>query len=365
MEIQDKRYGDFFGSSDLGDATDGAGRLGAVAGAPDDPLPHAEGEERFGQARHQAYDALRDHAPPSSALHLFEDLLRRRDRVELPVIHPLHELGVLPVEALLHLAFETDGGPGDHKLPLCGPPSLFQLTALLQVCPVLLYRLLELLDAFSRVSAGHKDRRGPGLRFELFSYIQDLTHLVRRPVGLWMVALVDAEDVRDLHHPGFQGLHRVPRPRLQDEHHRVRRGRNLDLSLSYTHGLVDHHVHPVGLHRQPGELRPARQAPEVSAAPHRADKHPRVEEVLRQAYAVAEDRSFRERARRVNRDDAHLLILLAVELYELGDDAALAHAGRPGKAHAEGRTRMRIELGDDVRRLRVFAFDLRDYPGQR
>ena len=39
MEIQDKRYGDFFGSSDLGDATDGAGRLGTVAGAPDDPLP--------------------------------------------------------------------------------------------------------------------------------------------------------------------------------------------------------------------------------------------------------------------------------------------------------------------------------------
>jgi hypothetical protein len=69
-------------------------------------------------------------------------------------------------------------------------------------------------------------------------------------------------------------------------------------------------------------------------APHRADKDARVEEVIREPDAVAEDRAFGERAGGIYRDHPDPLVFLAIELYELRDDAALPHPGRSREAHA-------------------------------
>src|SRR5437588_82250 len=47
-----------------------------------------------------------------------------------------------------------------------------------------------------------------------------------------------------------------------------------------------------------------REAAEMAARAHRADEHLRIEEVVRKADAVAEERALRERARWIDRDDA-------------------------------------------------------------
>src|ERR671910_925049 len=100
-------------------------------------------------------------------------------------------------------------------------------------------------------------------------------------------------------------------------------------------------------------------------APHRADKDVFVEEVVRKANAVAQDRTLRKRAGRVHGDHPNLLVFFAVEFYEPGDDAALSHAGRTGKADGDGLAGVWIELGDHARNLRVLTLDLRDDPRQR
>src|SRR5918995_6589132 len=100
-------------------------------------------------------------------------------------------------------------------------------------------------------------------------------------------------------------------------------------------------------------------------APHRADKDVFVEEVVRKANAVAQDRTLRKRAGRVHGYYPNLLVFFAVELYETGDDAALSHAGRTGKANGDDLAGVRIELGDHARNLLVLALDLRDDPRQR
>jgi hypothetical protein len=61
LELQDAGYVHLLGPAHLRNSADGAGRLGAVSRAADNPLPHAEGEERLREARHQADDAFWGH----------------------------------------------------------------------------------------------------------------------------------------------------------------------------------------------------------------------------------------------------------------------------------------------------------------
>jgi hypothetical protein len=70
----------------------------------------------------------------------------------------------------------------------------------------------------------------------------------------------------------------------------------------------------------------------VPARPHRADEDAGVEEVVGQADAVAEERTLRERARRVDGDDADCRVVRANVADERGDEARLADAGRSGDA---------------------------------
>ena len=75
---------------------------------------------------------------------------------------------------------------------------------------------------------------------------------------------------------------------------------------------------------------------EVAARAHRADEDARVEEVVGQPDAVAEQRAVRERARRVDGDDADGLLEPAHVAEERADQARLADAGRPGDADRVG-----------------------------
>src|SRR3954463_13417313 len=98
----------------------------------------------------------------------------------------------------------------------------------------------------------------------------------------------------------------------------------------------------------------------MSPAPHRADKHVLIEEVVAEPDPIPENGALRKRARRVHRDHPDLLVLLAIALYQPSDNAALAHAGRSGEANRHGLTGVRVELGDHTLNLRILTLYLRD-----
>ena len=78
---------------------------------------------------------------------------------------------------------------------------------------------------------------------------------------------------------------------MQHEHDRVGVVDDVDLGLADADGLDEHVVLAGGVHQQRGLQRRLGEPAERAAVGHRADEHARVEEVLGQADAVAEQRA--------------------------------------------------------------------------
>ena len=155
---------------------------------------------------------------------------------------------------------------------------------------------------------------------------------------LRVVGLVDRDHVGDLHDPGLQRLHRVARARHAARARRCRRSRArrrrsgpVPTVSRKTTSLPD------GVEQQQRLQRRLGEAAGVAARAHRADEDAGVEEVVGEADPVAEQRALRERARRVDRDDADRLLPRAQVADERRDQARLADAGRPGEARPRGR----------------------------
>ena len=126
-----------------------------------------------------------------------------------------------------------------------------------------------------------------------------------------MVELVDGDHVRDLHDPRLQRLNGVARAGHEHEDDRVRDADHLDLALARADGLEEDQVLAGRVQDEQRLERRLRQAALVAAGAHRADEDARVEEVVGEPDAVAEQRALRERARRVDRDDADRALLAA------------------------------------------------------
>ena len=94
-------------------------------------------------------------------------------------------------------------------------------------------------------------------------------------------------------------------------------------------------------------------------------KTPGVEEVVGEPDPVAEQRALRERARRVDRDDADLAPVGAHEADERRDEARLADAGRPGDPDGVRTARLRVDVADDLVGERVAVLDERDRARER
>src|SRR5919107_2073728 len=85
------------------------------------------------------------------SLDFLEDALRGRDGVEFPVVDLLDELRILTVQALVHLFLQAVRGPRDDEVSKGGPPPLAEPVILLEEQTVLLYDVLQFLDAFARI----------------------------------------------------------------------------------------------------------------------------------------------------------------------------------------------------------------------
>ena len=129
--------------------------------------------------------------------------------------------------------------------------------------------------------------------------------------------------------PAFSACTESPEPGMSTSSDRVGDADHLDLALAGADRLEEDELlagrveHEQRLQRRLGE--PA----EVAARPHRADEDAGIEEVVGEPDPVAEQRAVRERARRVDRDDADACAPRAAHVAdERRDQARLADAGR-------------------------------------
>ncbi len=224
---------------------------------------------------------------------------------------------------------------------------------------------LELLPQLGHVltvqGVGEDDRRPP---FGL-GEPDDRANLVQHRLRGRMIHLVDGDHVRDLHDPGFQGLHGVPRAGHENEQHRVRDPGHLDLALPGTDRLHEDYVLAERVQEQDGLERRLRKAAQVPSRAHGADVHARIREVVREPDAIAEKRAAREGTGGVDRDDADRAVQSAQVLDERGDQRRFSHARRPCHADDDGVPGLRIELLHDRIRERVPVLDQGDRPRER
>ena len=103
-----------------------------------------------------------------------------------------------------------------------------------------------------------------------------------------MIGLVDREHVRDLHDPGLQRLHGVPRAGHEHEQDRVCDADHLDLALARADRLEEHEILAGRVEQEQRLERGLREPAEVAARAHGADEHARVEEMVGESDAVAE-----------------------------------------------------------------------------
>ena len=136
--------------------------------------------------------------------------------------------------------------------------------------------------------------------------------------------------------PAFSAWIESPEPGISTSSDRVGDADHLDLALAGADGLEEDELLAGGVEDEQRLQRRLGEAAEMAARAHRADEDARVEEVVGEPDAVAEQRALRERARRVDRDDADRDVLRAHVAQERRDEARLADAGRPGEADRVG-----------------------------
>jgi hypothetical protein len=269
---------------------------------------------------------------------------------------------VVALERLLDPLPHAVRADRDDLVAQVAPPPLEQRALLLQVCSVLLELLDQLVDALAAGRLGLDDRDAPAA---LRRQRQDAADLADHRVGQRVVGLVDDDDVGDLHDPGLQRLDAVAGARDEDEDDRVGVVDDVDLGLADADGLEEDVVLAAGVHQQGGLERRLAQPAEGAAVGHRADEDARVEEVLGQADAVAEEGTVGERRGGVDREDADRALGGAAGPRQRGDQRGLAGAGRAGEAHEHRLAGVRIDLVDDLPALGVVVLHERDRAGQR
>src|ERR1017187_7733805 len=179
-------------------------------------------------------------------------------------------------------------------------------------------------------------------------------------VGIEQIGLVNNQDIRNLHQTGFRPLDLVAQ--LGHEHHddRVRHFRNLHFILPRAHRLHDHDVETRRIQCM-DDLRCRIGYPAMMVARRQAaNEHAFVLAVPLHPQAVAQQRSARDRARRINRDDADGLVLSAQIVDEPVDQRTFPYAGRPGDAEDARVARAPVEF----RRQRLAAFETGHQPGK-
>jgi hypothetical protein len=181
-----------------------------------------------------------------------------------------------------------------------------------------------------------------------------------RLIGALSIRLVDDEDVRDLHDPGFERLHLVACARHERDDRDVGGADDLDFVLTNTDGLDEDDILSRGIEDQRGVARSSRQPAQVAARCHAADEDVAIPRVRLHADAVAEERAAGERTGRIHGHDADRPALRTNSSRKTIDERALPGPGRAGDTNQVGSPRAREDASDQIGAGRPLVFDERN-----
>ena len=190
-------------------------------------------------------------------------------------------------------------------------------------------------------------------------------NLALHALGALAVTFVDHENVGNFHDPGFDRLHIVAHAGHQNHDGDIGQPHDVDFVLPHAHRFNHDQVAPRSIEHSGRIGSGARQPSQRSACCHAANVNPRIAIVVLHANAVAQNRSARVRAGRVDRDDADGLIFLAIVLGQLIDQRALARSGSASQTDDPRLARMRKERLEQIRPAGSAVLDGRDGASQR
>ena len=151
-------------------------------------------------------------------------------------------------------------------------------------------------------------------------------------LGAFAIALVDHENVGDLHDAGLDGLHIVAHARHQNDNRDIGQAHDVDFVLSNSDRLDHHQVASRGIKHGRHIRRGARQSAQRTARGHAANVDSGIGKMLLHADAVAQNRSAGVGTGGIDRDDADGAFFLAIVAGQLIDQRALARARRTGES---------------------------------
>src|ERR1039458_5620073 len=172
-----------------------------------------------------------------------------------------------------------------------------------------------------------------------------------------MIALVDDEDIGDLHDAGLDGLDIVAHAGDQDHYGDLGDGGNFDLVLTDADGFDDDVIPAGGVH-EAGEVGGgAGQSAHGAAGGHGTDEDAGGGGVLLHAYAVAQNGAAGGTAAGVYGEDGEGLALLAQLQRQGVHQRALAGAGGAGDADDAGMTGGRRQFAERFAGLGIAVLD--------
>ncbi len=230
------------------------------------------------------------------------------------------------------------------------------------MCTKALDRLQELWDA----RAGRRfclDDGRPPIAVAKRLQRQERFNRGHGSIRAFAIGLVDDEDVGDLHDPGLERLHFVAASGHGDHNRDVGGADDVDFILSDAHRLDDHDVLARRIEHQGDLACSLGETTEVAARGHAADEHAGVAGVRLHPYSIAEDRSAREWAGRIDGNDADGPSRRAERRGQLVDERALAGAGRTSHTDEISAARPCEDVADEIGAGRRVVFDQGDGSG--
>ena len=179
-------------------------------------------------------------------------------------------------------------------------------------------------------------------------------------IGAVAIALVDHEDVGDLHDPRLERLHIVSRARDEDDDRDVGGADDVDLVLADADGFDDDEALAGRIEDKRRVAGRAREPAHVPARRHAANEDLIVFGVRLHAQPIAENGPSGERTGRIHGDHAERFSRLSRFGREAIDQRALPRARRPGHADQVGMSGLRKDVAHQAGSRIGLVFDQRD-----
>ncbi len=190
-------------------------------------------------------------------------------------------------------------------------------------------------------------------------------HLFFHPVGAVAIALVDHENIGNLHDAGLDALHIVAHSGNQHNDGYVGQAHDIDFILADAHGLQQQPMLAAGLDHGGNIRRATGEAAQRASGRHAAHVKAGIGIVLLHPDAISQDGSAGVGAGGVDGNHSDGRLLRAIPASKPIDQRALTGARRAGHADAHRGAAIGKAAGKNLPRGRCVIFHQRNGPRQR